>query len=304
MNKRNFVKLEHRGFTLIELLISMAIAGIVTAAIYAAFQAQQRSSVIQENVNQMQQNLRAAMEIVIKDVRMAGYGRPNVGGVGILDVRPRGNAKVNPLPDYDNGFTGNGAIQLSADFNDNGVLNPEETITYSIFDSPVGAPDQKPDLAREVGGGARQLLAENIESLGFAFAFDADGDGNIDTYDATGMVPLPADPEQRRRIIWAVCTTTNVNLLNRNLDTNLDGVIDENDDADNNDLIEGVALASPVDPADIRAVRIWMLARTDRPDDRFRNPETYVVGHKVLTPGDNYRRRLLETIVRCRNLEF
>ncbi|HOP48572.1 MAG TPA: PilW family protein [Desulfobacteraceae bacterium] len=298
MNKGKFIKLGHRGFTLIELLISMAIAGIVTAAIYAAFQAQQRSSVIQENVNQMQQNLRAAMEIVIKDVRMAGYGRPNISGVGILDVRPRNKDNV-----FDVTVDGNGAIQLSADFNDNGALNSEETIIYSIFDSPVGSPDGKPDLAGEVGGGGRQLLAEDIEALGFAFAFDGDGDGNIDTYDATGMVPLPADPEQRRRIIWAV-DSNNDNQLDLNLDTNLDGVIDENDDGDNNGLIEGVALASTVDPADIRAVRIWMLARTDRPDDRFRNPETYVVGHKVSTPGDNYRRRLLETIVRCRNLEF
>lgn len=303
MNKAKHIKPGGKGFTLIELLIAMVIVGIVTAAIYAAFQSQQRSSIIQENVNVMQQNLRAAMEIMIKDIRMAGYDPGGIGGLGITDVRPRDTDN-----NVDATISGNGAIQFSADFDGDGALGGGETVSYSIFDFPVTDPLQRDgqlDLARNAGGG-RQLLAENIEALGFAFAFDANGDGNIDTYDAVNVAPAPATAEGRIRIIWAVDSNGD-NKLDLNLDTNLDGVIDDNDDMDGDGIINpadgGTAIAN-VDPADIKAVRIWMLARTDRGDDRFVNNQTYVVGHKVITPNDNCRRRLLETIVRCRNLEF
>ncbi|GAG11101.1 unnamed protein product, partial [marine sediment metagenome] len=67
--------------------------------------------------------------------------------------------------------------------------------------------------------------------------------------------------------------------------------------------------AADVVPQDIRAVRIWMLARTGRGDDKFANTRTYTVGSKVITPNtdanlnnDNLRMRLLETTVKCRNM--
>jgi type IV pilus assembly protein PilW len=69
-----------RGFTLIEVMIGIAISGIVAATIYAAYTSQQRTAIAQEQAVEMQQNIRAGLEIMSHDIRMAGYN-PNGSGV-------------------------------------------------------------------------------------------------------------------------------------------------------------------------------------------------------------------------------
>jgi len=279
------------GFTLIEILIAMAITGIVLTAVFTAFQSQQTSYIVQEDVVVMQQNLRAGIDMIVREIRMAGYDRQNIGSLGILDISPR-----NMNNAIDATITGNGAIQISADFDDDGVLGGGETISFSIADSPILTPDGNPDLTRNSGGG-RQLLAENIQALGFAYAYDANGDGSLDT-------------STNGNIIWAVDSDGD-NDLDINLDTDDDGDIDAADGpgTGNSGLIVGTAITPNVAVADIRVVSIWMLARTDRRDIKHLNTFTYVVGHKVITPStdgdpnnDNFRMRLLTTTVKCRNL--
>ncbi|MBW2058342.1 MAG: prepilin-type N-terminal cleavage/methylation domain-containing protein [Deltaproteobacteria bacterium] len=65
------------GFTLIELIVAMAVAGIVLAGAYEVFRAQQRTYMAQDQVAEMQQNARAAMNLLTKDLRMVGHGVPD-----------------------------------------------------------------------------------------------------------------------------------------------------------------------------------------------------------------------------------
>ena len=62
-----------RGFTLIELMAAIAISGVVLGAITATFITQSRSYDAQEQINEMQQGARAAMDLITREVRMAGY---------------------------------------------------------------------------------------------------------------------------------------------------------------------------------------------------------------------------------------
>ena len=78
INKNNLTSKEY-GFTLIEILIAMAITGIVSTAIFSAFQSQQKSYVTQEDVVVMQQNLRVGIDMMVREIRMAGYDRQNIG---------------------------------------------------------------------------------------------------------------------------------------------------------------------------------------------------------------------------------
>ena len=72
-----------KGFTLVELLVVLALSGIVTAAVYKSFTAQQQVYVAQDQVAGMQQDVRAALEIMIKELRMAGYDPRGTAGAGI-----------------------------------------------------------------------------------------------------------------------------------------------------------------------------------------------------------------------------
>jgi prepilin-type N-terminal cleavage/methylation domain-containing protein len=65
-----------RGFTLIELLIAMVVAAIIIAGVYRIFNVQQKTFVVQEEVAEAQQNARAVMDLVARDIRMAGFGMP------------------------------------------------------------------------------------------------------------------------------------------------------------------------------------------------------------------------------------
>ncbi len=60
-----------KGFTLVELLVALALAGIVSTAIYASFNSQERVYKAQQLIVEMQQNIKSAMLIATKEVRMA-----------------------------------------------------------------------------------------------------------------------------------------------------------------------------------------------------------------------------------------
>ncbi len=77
-----------RGFTLIELMIVMGIFAGVSGAAYAMYSVQQRSYFMQEQLVEMQQNIRAFEFFMEKDVRMAGYDVYKEGRAGFLTAKP------------------------------------------------------------------------------------------------------------------------------------------------------------------------------------------------------------------------
>ena len=68
-----------RGFTLIEAMVSMAIGLIVLAAATSLFKTALNSTMLVTQRAETQQNMRAAVEIMVKDLSMAGAGLPSGG---------------------------------------------------------------------------------------------------------------------------------------------------------------------------------------------------------------------------------
>ncbi len=64
------------GFTLVELLMVVAIMGLVVIGIYGLYLSMNRSTYQQEEVVEVQQNLRTAMNYIGRDIRMAGFMIP------------------------------------------------------------------------------------------------------------------------------------------------------------------------------------------------------------------------------------
>lgn len=67
--------MDKRGVTLIELLVALVISTVLVAGIYRTFISTQRSYTVQDQVVQMQQNVRAAINKMMREIRMVNFGR-------------------------------------------------------------------------------------------------------------------------------------------------------------------------------------------------------------------------------------
>jgi type IV pilus assembly protein PilW len=145
----------NQGFTMIELLVAMVVSLLAMAAIYSTFLAQHRSYQVQNESAEMQQNIRAAMYYMQREIRMAGsnpwkslplsaFGITAAGQNSITfteDVRslippavgpPDGFVNVNNVPDEDITYTLNGTNLDRTDNNANGGLGDTQTVAQNI----------------------------------------------------------------------------------------------------------------------------------------------------------------------------
>ncbi len=71
------MRTDDKGFTLLELIIAMGILGLVTAAVFSVYNTQRKVAYIETDVADVQQNLRLAVQSILKDLRMAGFMLPD-----------------------------------------------------------------------------------------------------------------------------------------------------------------------------------------------------------------------------------
>ena len=61
------------GYTLIELLAGILISAVILAGLYTVFTSQQSAFSAQEQVSEMTQNIRAGLDLMTREIRLAGY---------------------------------------------------------------------------------------------------------------------------------------------------------------------------------------------------------------------------------------
>jgi type II secretory pathway pseudopilin PulG len=105
------------GFTLVELLIAMALSMVVLGAAFSAFTYQDKSYRGQAQVTEMQQNLRAAADLIAQDLQMAGYGLPS-GSVGSYVTW----VAMASDPEITDGGAGPDTLSIAAAFETGGSL--------------------------------------------------------------------------------------------------------------------------------------------------------------------------------------
>ncbi|WP_455387999.1 PilW family protein [Petrachloros mirabilis] len=69
---------EQAGFTIIELMVGMVVAIIVVAAAFSLLTTTSKAMRANEQIVDTQQNLRIAMELLVRDIKLAGFGNPGV----------------------------------------------------------------------------------------------------------------------------------------------------------------------------------------------------------------------------------
>jgi prepilin-type N-terminal cleavage/methylation domain-containing protein len=77
-----------RGFTLIELMISVIIMAVVIGQALLLFTTQHKTYVGHGYVVEIQQDTRLVTELILSDVRMAGFLMPNTAGISGIDGGP------------------------------------------------------------------------------------------------------------------------------------------------------------------------------------------------------------------------
>lgn len=249
----------HRpGFTLIELVIAMAISTIVMAAIYSAYVTNSRINTAQESVVEMQQNIRAALGPLTRDIRMAGYdpsGSANTGFVDSVNFS-NGGGLTEPI------VTSTTQIAFTADLDDDGSI----------------------DLAAQDSNNDGNTDMTDMEQVAYRLGLPPN-DTNLERYSTT--TPLdPDDPE------WQT-VAEQIERIEFNY------VIDDTTTPPTTTLTPTVAQLQ-----DITSVQITLLAIANRPDPKFTNTMPYTTASGAIWPAanDNFRRRLLLTTVKCRNM--
>ncbi len=153
------------GFTLVELLMTMVISTFITAALYSAYKVQQKHATAQEQVTDMQQSIRVGMNMVVSELRNAGFDPTGKAKAGITEIA--GNA-----------------IIFTSDFNENGFTNKDcdngENIGYELHADADGVAvlgrysrNSLPTLNEDNTIDTSNTLVENIEQIEFLYLDEA-----------------------------------------------------------------------------------------------------------------------------------
>ncbi len=304
-------KAKNKGFTLVELLVAMAIATVILTAIFSTFKSQQDSYVLQSQLAMTQQTVRGAMQLISRDIQMAGYYTNFETSIITMDWDDMGaDESMRPLIYARNNISAVGddikdntdlVVIVKASLEDGRQLASGEaasgsTASSTLRDAGNLTQDKyallvKNDLSRAEF--FRVTNSTGIISLSKSLVESYTEDDWIFRADIIIYYVNDADPEHP-------------NLMRRNLGNNeLAQVMAE--DIDNLQfryvLDDGSEVDSGFDERDVRAVEIYLLGRTRHISRGYTDPNSYDIGGgPPVTPGDGYRRRLLKALIKTRNI--
>ena len=189
------------GFTLVELMIGLAISGIVLATVYQMFIGQRQTYSLQNEIAQMQQNVRASEHVMVREIRMAGYEVPDMSIGFDIPGEPFSDGEKNAFEEATSQ-----SIAFTSDVDGDGKM---ETIRYSLKKDSLVRESWKWDVIGgnwEKSGGARSM-SENMEDLHFCYWILTDDEGlnnnrddDGDSYvDEAGELLLTNQPSKEER---------------------------------------------------------------------------------------------------------
>jgi type IV pilus assembly protein PilW len=166
------LKSNQHGFTIIELMIAVTISMIITSAIYQIFHSQQRSYLLQNQVAEMQQNLRAGLYMMAREIRSAGYDPEQTGRFGFVTDFAAPDAVLSPDINY---ATDKNIIAFTMDSDTGpGVINKiwDEQVVYRFSNNLL----QRYNAGWTTEEEKWQTVAADIDALDFVLV---DQNGNI-----------------------------------------------------------------------------------------------------------------------------
>jgi type IV pilus assembly protein PilW len=181
------------GFTLVEVLIAMLIGGVVLAAVMVSFQSQHKVYLAQDEVVTMHQNARVALDMLVRDIRMAGYDPSSQSGdftfVDDVSFSSGGGVTTQVFTNasqmaFRSDLNGNGTVDLVVqDTNDDGTtdMSDMEQIAFRL----TGTTLQR--YSTITGFIYWQALVEDIQEVEFLYILE---DGTEVTTPSAAQLPL------------------------------------------------------------------------------------------------------------------
>lgn len=284
------------GFTLVELMVAIALGSLLITGIYSLFIMQNHSYASQNNVADMQQNVRLAMSILSSDLRMAGYGFSANG-----DYK-----KTATTVDY-------------AVFPTNSTSAPDTVILrYGINPTTLtaalpGATSNGTLSVSSISGFANQdyvILSDGQD----ASRLQINGNPSGTSLPFAGVSPSHLPPSGFGIGSWVYkLNEVRYRISNNTLQSSTDFGVSWQNVVNN---IEDLQLAyrgtatpagtwvdnpSPVNQTTLNNIQVSVLARAGVADTKFTGQRPQLRDHAT-GPSDNFRRRVLTSTVRTRNL--
>lgn len=170
--------LNEKGITLIELLVAMVIAAITMAGVYRVFVSQTKTYAIQDQVMEVQQSVRGAMEILLRDLRMTGFDDDNVNS----DVTIA-NPVVTPVQTTD--------ITINYEYYDRSLTGTEAQRYQSYlvrYWRNAGTSQLMRQLTVDAVARPAEIILENVNALTFTYGIDQNNDGIMDDQNGNGQI--------------------------------------------------------------------------------------------------------------------
>ena len=304
-------KNQPKGFTLVELMVVLVILGVVSIGAITSITNQSKVYHSEEDILDMQMNARIAIQRICNTIRIAGYGCKDSFGPNLIagSLATKGDVAANPLSNL---FV----------INDNDSPTPD-SLTLVAASRYAGTITAVPAANQITLNGLRANLDTNSVEAAKSFIFVSPRESNI-YQTITGITsttltlqnPLMATiGDEVYQVQAFTLRITNNNLrIDDNVDTSSTNLevaenivdlqfqygIDNNDDGAIDNWVD-----NPATIRQIKAVKIFILARTSKIDREYTDRKTYTLAGVTVGPfNDNFHRHLLESTIFIRNLNL
>ncbi len=256
------------GLTMIELLVALALSAFIIAGLYRTFVSQHKVYIVQEQVADVQQNVRATTGQMVQSIRMAGFGKakmvidpifsaPTPDGVAVVGIAPS-DATIDAGTEEDNLLPNQ--VKVSK-------LKEGETVLFNTKDKrfvSIDGLESREIVAIDEG---RKILTLNRLSY---------------QQEARKTEKEVRYGEEVRKIKTVVYPLRTLSFGQASMGGNIEKVRYQYFDEKGNET---------ADPSKIKMIRVTVVGMTEKPDPDYQ-------GEK-----DKHRRRVIESRIAVRNLK-
>ena len=299
------IKSRQHGFSMVEVLIAMLLGLFLIAALVQILVEGKQSFASANYLSRLQENGRIASNMIVTDLKRAGYMGGNSDVPNIFGT----TGQVNPDDTCPSGTTDWGRMVQQR------IIGLDDTNAgYDCIDNAsylrgdvLALRYASPWVVDNFENGQLYLRSNLFEGKIFV-----GGDQNNTLNDMADPVGMT----QHDLLSYAYYVGDSTRTCSGEVVPSLFRVrLDENAEPLAEELLPGIEhfqvqygdneryynAGDVTDWDNIVTARIWLLVRADCPERGFDDTQTYTLGNQAYTPNDNFRRQLYSSVVMLRN---